>query len=107
GFIIAHNGFGLCVRAGFGAQSFNLLLKLIRSTKLQICTSARLTQNPCCAFVLLYTPASSSRFCSSSQNDFTDFLFLKFGSDLSFSESRARIAVNRAGCLVPCSTILS
>ena len=41
------NGFGLCVRAGFGAQSFNLLLKFIRSTKLQVCTSARLTQNPC------------------------------------------------------------
>ncbi len=42
-----HNGFGLCVRAGFGAQSFNLLLKFIRSTMLQVFTSARLTQNPC------------------------------------------------------------
>ena len=41
------NGFGLCVRAGFGAQSFNLLLKFIRSTKFQVCTSARLMQNPC------------------------------------------------------------
>jgi len=41
------NGFGLCVRAGFGAQSVNLLLKFIRSTKIQVCMSARLTQNPC------------------------------------------------------------
>ena len=46
-FTIGYNGFGLCVRAGFGAQSFNLLLKVNRSTKLQACTSARLTQNPC------------------------------------------------------------
>jgi hypothetical protein len=45
--LVAHNGFGLCVRAGFGAQSFDLLLKFIRSTKLQVYTSARLTQNPC------------------------------------------------------------
>ena len=44
---IGYNVFGLCVRAGFGEQSFNLLLKFIRSTKLQVCTSARLTQNPC------------------------------------------------------------
>ena len=28
------NVFGLCVRAGFGAQSFNLLLKFNRSTQL-------------------------------------------------------------------------
>ena len=41
---ISANGFGLCVRAGFGAQSFNLLLKFIRGTKLQVCTSPRLTQ---------------------------------------------------------------
>jgi hypothetical protein len=46
---ITGNGFGLCVRAGFGAQSFNLLLNFNRSTKLQVCTSARLTQNPCYA----------------------------------------------------------
>ena len=31
----------------FGAQNFNLLLKFIRSTQLQVYTSARLTQNPC------------------------------------------------------------
>jgi len=44
---IAAHVLGLCVRAGFGAQSFNLLLMFIRSTQLQDCTSARLTQNPC------------------------------------------------------------
>ena len=46
-FRVAGNGFGLCVRAGFGAQSFNLLLKFIRSTNLQVCTSFRLTHNQC------------------------------------------------------------
>ncbi|WP_291035054.1 hypothetical protein [Dyadobacter sp. 50-39] len=40
-----HIGFGICVWASFGARSFNLLLTLIRSTKLQVYTSARLTQN--------------------------------------------------------------
>lgn len=43
----AANVFGLCVRTGFGAQSFILLRMFIRSTKLQVYTSARLTQNPC------------------------------------------------------------
>jgi hypothetical protein len=38
GVIMVANGFGLGVRAGFGAQSFNLLLKFMRSTKLQVCT---------------------------------------------------------------------
>ncbi len=46
-FTMNANVFGLCVRADFRAQSFNLLLKFIRSTKLQVCTSPRLTQNPC------------------------------------------------------------
>ena len=46
-FSLVANVFVLCVRAGFGAQNFNLLLKFIRSAKLQVCTSARLTQNPC------------------------------------------------------------
>ena len=41
------NVFGLCVRAGFWEQSLNLLPKFIRSTELHVCTSARLTQNPC------------------------------------------------------------
>jgi len=41
------NVFGLCVRAGFGAQNCQPALNLNRSTKLQVCTSARLTQNPC------------------------------------------------------------
>src|SRR5690554_482497 len=49
-----HNGFGLCVRAGFGAQSFSLLLRGTRSTKLQVYMSARLTPNPCYVFALIF-----------------------------------------------------
>jgi hypothetical protein len=49
---LAANGFGLCVRAGFGAQSFSLLQKFNISTTFQVCTSARLTQNPC--YLLLF-----------------------------------------------------
>src|SRR5690606_4494558 len=41
------NGFRLCVRAGFGAQNCQPALNLNRSTKLQVYTSVRLTQNPC------------------------------------------------------------
>ena len=37
------NGFGLCERAGFGAQNCQLVLNL----KLKVSTSPRLTQNPC------------------------------------------------------------
>ena len=44
---LAINGSGLSVRAGFGAQNCQSALNLNRSTKLQICTSPRLTQNPC------------------------------------------------------------
>jgi hypothetical protein len=44
---VVGNGFGLCVRAGFGAQNCQPALNLNRSTKLQVCTSPRLTQNPC------------------------------------------------------------
>ena len=46
-FRLVGNVFGLCVRAGFGVQNCQPALNLIRSTKLQVCTSARLTQNPC------------------------------------------------------------
>jgi len=46
-FSIAYNGFGLCVRAGFGAQNCQPAPNLNKSTKLQVCTSPRLTQNPC------------------------------------------------------------
>src|SRR5690554_3008190 len=46
-FRVADNVFGLCVRAGFGAQNCQPALHLNRSTKLQLCTSPRLTQNPC------------------------------------------------------------
>ena len=51
---IATNVFGLCVRAGFGAQNCQPALHLIRSTKLQVCTSPRLTQNPCYAVGFLF-----------------------------------------------------
>ncbi len=51
---IAANGFGLCVRAGFGAQNCQPALNLNRRKKLQACTSPRLTQNPCYAFALLF-----------------------------------------------------
>ena len=43
--MLIHNGSGLGVWAGFGAQSFNLFLKFNRSTKLQFCMAARQTQN--------------------------------------------------------------
>jgi hypothetical protein len=45
--LIALNVSGLCVRAGLEAQNYQPALNLNRSTKLQVCTSARLTQNPC------------------------------------------------------------
>ena len=48
------NVFGLCVRAGFGAQNCQPALNLRRSRKLQFCTSPRLTQNPCYAVALLF-----------------------------------------------------
>jgi len=45
--MVAANGLGLCVRAGFGALNCQPALNLNRSTKLQVYTSPRLTQNPC------------------------------------------------------------
>ena len=49
--------FGLCVRAGFGAQNCQPALHLNRTTKLQVCTSPRLTQNPCvCPAYAGHTP---------------------------------------------------
>ncbi len=59
---IGYNGFGLCVRAGFGAQNCQPALSLNRSTKLQVCTSPRLTQNPCYAFALLFLSSVSLSF---------------------------------------------
>ena len=50
---IGGNVFGLCVRAGFGAQNCQSAILLNRSTKLQVCSSPRLTQNPCYAFAFL------------------------------------------------------
>ena len=58
-----YNVFGLCVRAGFGAQNCQPALHLNRSTKLQVCTSPRLTQNPCYAVVVF----SRCIFCQFSQ----------------------------------------
>ncbi len=46
-FTMNGNVFGLCVRAGFEAQNCQPALHLNRSKKLQVCTSPRLTQNPC------------------------------------------------------------
>jgi hypothetical protein len=48
------NGSGLCVRAGFGAQNCQPALHLNKSTKLQVCTSPRLTQNPCYQHTLYF-----------------------------------------------------
>jgi hypothetical protein len=42
-----YNVLGLWVRAGFGAQNYQPTLNFNRSTKLQVCTSSRLTQNAC------------------------------------------------------------
>jgi len=52
-FRLAGNGFGLCVRADFEALNCLPALNLNRSTKSQVCTSPRLTQNPCYRQVLL------------------------------------------------------
>lgn len=46
-FRVTANSFGLCVRAGFRAQNFHLLLKFNRNTELHVCKSARLTKNQC------------------------------------------------------------
>jgi hypothetical protein len=44
---IAHNVFSLCVRAGFGVQNCQPAPLPNRSTKLELTTSARMTQNEC------------------------------------------------------------
>ena len=63
---LAGNVFGLCVRAGFGAQNCQPALHLNRSTKLQVCTSPRLTQNPCYKpffyFHVLDSPSPNSKY---------------------------------------------
>lgn len=46
-FRVTANVFGLCVQTGFGAQNCQPELNLNRSTKFRVCTSPRLTQNPC------------------------------------------------------------
>jgi hypothetical protein len=68
-FTPAANGPRLCVRVGFGAQSFNLLLLFIKGTKLQVCTSARLTQKPCQhQYIYLNSSSISLSISSSSLN---------------------------------------
>jgi hypothetical protein len=44
---VSHNVFSLCVRAGFGVQNCQPALMLNRITKLELTTSARMTQNEC------------------------------------------------------------
>ena len=64
--LFLRNGFRLCVRAGFGAQNCQPALHLNRSTKLQVCTSPRLTQNPCYKpffyFHVLDSPSPNSKY---------------------------------------------
>src|SRR5690606_32496064 len=62
---ITANVLGLCVRAGFGAQNYQPALNLIRSTKLQVCTSPRLTQNPCYRAFFYSFPIPVLLMCSS------------------------------------------
>jgi len=52
---IDDNGFGLSVWAGFRAQNCQPPPNLNRSTKLHVCTSPRLTQNPCSSETLRFT----------------------------------------------------
>src|SRR5690606_17002447 len=70
-------GFGLCVRAGFGAQNCQPALDLNRSTKLQVSTSPRLTQNPLLSAVLLSIRISVVDCYFSFPKNFTVFIFSK------------------------------
>lgn len=65
-FMMPANVFGLCVRAGLRSTKF----KFIRSIKLQVCTSARLTQNQCyrLAFVYIMSYMLSLSFLKCSGN---------------------------------------
>ena len=51
--VIANNVLALGAVADFGAQNCQPALNLNRSTTLEVCTSARLTQNPCYAVVFI------------------------------------------------------
>src|SRR5690606_18880952 len=70
---LAGNGSGLCVRAGFRAQNCQPAQNLNRSTKLQVCTSPRLTQNPCYLLAFL-------SFSSFQAYKFTCKFFCKFST---------------------------
>ena len=52
---MAGNVLSLCVRAGFGVQNCQPALIPNRSTKLELTTSARMTQNECYAVGLCQT----------------------------------------------------
>lgn len=55
------SNFGLVPPEGEGAQNCQPALNLNSSTKLQVCTAPRLTQNPCYAFVVLSLVSNSFR----------------------------------------------
>lgn len=56
---IGHNGSRLCVVADLDALHCQPTKMLIRCTKLQFCTEPAITQNRCCAFVVLFCPLYS------------------------------------------------
>ena len=58
-FRVAHNGSRLCVVADLDALHCQPTKMLIRCTKLQFCTEPAITQNRCCAFVVLFCPLYS------------------------------------------------
>ena len=53
------NGSRLCVVADLDALHCQPTKMLIRCTKLQFCTEPAITQNRCCAFVVLFCPLYS------------------------------------------------
>ncbi len=59
GFRVADNGSRLCVVADLDALHCQPTKMLIRCTKLQFCTEPAITQNRCCAFVVLFCPLYS------------------------------------------------
>ena len=84
-FTLAGNGFGLCVRAGFGAQNCLPTLNLNRSTKLQVCTSPRLTQNPCYLLGFLHCLLNTYSTISSISNICLVDAFIRIYSSFSIN----------------------
>ena len=52
---LAANGSGLCDGGAIEAQIFNFVQKLNRRTTVELCSFAPLLQNPCCAFVFIFS----------------------------------------------------